>query len=31
VQLNGLRITGGYINNVRAHVQNFPLPGWENG
>jgi hypothetical protein len=26
VQLNGLRITGGYINSVRAHVQMFPSP-----
>ena len=31
VQLNGLRITGGYISSVRAHVQKFPAPRWENG
>jgi hypothetical protein len=29
VQLNRLRITGGYINSVRAHVQMFPSPRWE--
>jgi hypothetical protein len=26
VQLIGLRITGGYVNSVRAHVQMFPSP-----
>jgi hypothetical protein len=26
VQLIGLNITGGYMNNVRAHAQNFPSP-----
>ena len=31
VQLNGLRITGGYTSSVRAHVQMFPSPRWENG
>jgi hypothetical protein len=30
VQLIGLGITGGYINSVRAHVQRFPSPRWEN-
>ena len=30
VQLKGLRITGGYITYVRAHVQKFPSPLWEN-
>ena len=29
VQLIGLRITGGYISVVRAHVQKFPSPRWE--
>ena len=30
VQLIGLTITGGYINNdVRAHVQKFPSPSWD--
>ena len=29
VQLNRLRITGGYINSVRAHVQMFPSPRWD--
>ena len=29
VQLIGLGITGGYNNNVRAHVQKFPSPRWE--
>ncbi len=31
VQLIGLNITGGYMNNVRAHAQNFPSPRWEDG
>ena len=31
VQLIGLGITGGYNNNVRAHVQKFPSPRWEDG
>ena len=31
VQLIGLRITGGYISFVRAHVQKFPSPRWEDG
>jgi hypothetical protein len=30
VQLIGLGITGGYRINVRARVQNFPSPRWEN-
>ena len=31
VQLIGLNITGGYLNSyVRAHVQEFPWPRWEN-
>jgi hypothetical protein len=30
VQLIGLGITGGYTNDVRAHVQMFPSPRWEN-
>ena len=30
VQLIGLKITGGYTSHVRARVQNFPLPRWEN-
>ena len=30
VQLIGLHITGGYVSYVRAHVQEFPLPRWEN-
>ena len=30
VQLKGLRITGGYINYVRAHVRKFASPRWEN-
>ena len=29
VQLIRLSITGGYIINVRAHVQKFPSPRWE--
>ena len=29
VQLIGLRITGGYISSVRAHVLKFPTPQWE--
>ena len=29
VQLIGLRITGGYISYVRAHVRKFPSPRWE--
>jgi len=29
VQMIGLKITGGYMNNVRAHAQNFPSPPWE--
>ena len=29
VQLIGLRITGGYISYVRAHVQKFPSPRWD--
>jgi hypothetical protein len=30
VQLIGLNITGGYMNNVRAHAQNFPhRPDWK--
>ena len=31
VQLIGLHITGGLNSAVRAHVQKFPLPRWENG
>jgi hypothetical protein len=31
VQLIGLGITGGYRLTVRAHVQKFPSPRWENG
>jgi len=30
VQLIGLGITGGYYDVVRAHVQKFPSPRWEN-
>ena len=30
VQMIGLNITGGYMNYVRAHAQNFPSPRWEN-
>jgi hypothetical protein len=29
VQLIGLNITGGYVNDVRAHAQKLPSPRWE--
>ena len=29
VQLNGLRMTEGFRNSVRAHVLKFPTPRWE--
>jgi len=29
VQLIGLNITGGYVDAVRAHAQNFPSPQWD--
>jgi hypothetical protein len=29
VQMIGLKITGGYMNIVRAHAQNFPSPRWD--
>ena len=29
VQVIGLNITGGYVNDVRAHAQKLPSPRWE--